>query len=465
MEAKCHELPLYTRARTHIHTHSRSGGITPKKLSPSQITLTEQLPTRLSPRPRTTFQKHHQRQNPLPSPRRAGFGVCLLQWLAASAWQRRHAHKPTNQGTSTANAPWSGDRPGWHINAARTRLRRGASPRQGTYGTRRGPSRLCRGRSRRARATALPRSRLAAPPASFASRLAVLRKLAAERRRPPLRGVLLGRRAVLRPQSTPSPSRRLRLSAPPLLQAPVWPGSEQQGVAASSSCAPGWPVRGAPEKCQGEEIHTEQEREGSLEGTPTPPSASEGAENDQRTRSQIQRVQDAGKKKNTPKNIYKYNGCALGTEGLLLVALRASPSPLGSGTPSGWQPPVSWAHLARPGRGRSRRRGARTASARRGAGQHLPVEQPSSGGWSAGDAAASSACKPGGGRRGGEPSLPLPAPVSSPAPPPPAPLLLSVPPHPPAGRAQQPSPRRVGQRAGAGGHPPARRPRPRQGPR
>lgn len=59
-------------------------------------------------------------------------------------------------------------------------------------------------------------------------RLWVLQKLAAEGCCPPLRGDLPGRRSVLRPQRTSSPSLR-RLWSPQPLQAPVPPGSERQG--------------------------------------------------------------------------------------------------------------------------------------------------------------------------------------------------------------------------------------------
>lgn len=163
-------------------------------------------------------------------------------------------------------------------------------------------------------------------------------------------------------------------------------------------------------------------------------------------------------------------GVRAGTERQLRGARRAcAPLAAGQRDSEGWRPPVSCAHLETRGRGRSRRRGARTASARRGAGQHLPAEQPSGSGRSAGDA-ASSACKAGGGL-GGEPSLLLAAPVSSQAPPPPPapPAPQHLPPTfpsppPPASRALLPSPRRLGQQIGADTPGPGR-PRTRRGPR
>ena len=252
-----------------------------------------------------------------------------MEFARCSAWLqvRGSGDTHTPRGTSTANAPRRGDRPGRHITAARTRLRRGASPREGTYGTLRAPSRLCRGRSRRARATALPRSRLAAPPASFASRLAVLRKLAAEGCRPPLRGVLPGRRAATDPRARPAPpaasaSRPLRRSR---LQSGRAPSSGESRLPpperAVGLCA------ARPRNARGKKFSPSKKGRGAQEGTPTPPSASEVGGKDQRTRRQIRRVQDAGKKKTQKK---QNKGRAPGTEELLLVAVRAS-APLAAG--------------------------------------------------------------------------------------------------------------------------------------
>lgn len=251
----------------------------------------------------------------------------------------------------------------------------------------------------------------------------MLRKLAAEGRRPTRRGVLPGCRAVLRPLRTPSASRRRRPATPPR-QAPVLPVPSRRESRLLLRRV-GLAFARRPRDARGQKFTPRKKGRGRRGGDPYPALCLRGGEiNDPRTGGQSRRAQGAGEA-----------GCAPGTEGQLRGARRAS-APLAAGQrdSEGWRPPVSGAHLETRGRGRSRRRGARTASARRGAGQHLPAERPSSSGRSAGDA-ASSACKAGGGL-GGEPSLLLAAPVSSQAPPPPpAPPAphhppLSSPPHP-----------------------------------
>lgn len=165
------------------------------------MTLTQQLPTNLHDQKQlsrniTSF-KH-----PLPATRSAGFGVSPAA-VAASAWRRSHTHTSgcdTSEGTSEL-VPWGGTSMR-HWNCSSAERARGRA----TYGTWREPSRLCRGCCRPARRKALPRSRLPEPPASFASWLAVLQRLAAERCRQSLRGVLEGRWAVLRHDRKPSPS-------------------------------------------------------------------------------------------------------------------------------------------------------------------------------------------------------------------------------------------------------------------
>lgn len=162
-----------------------------------------------------------------------GSGVRLLQWLQV----RGRGDGAREPGASTAKAPRSGDRPtdpGRHIPAA------GGGRREGTYGTRRAPSSLCRGRCwrARARAPALPRS-LAAPPASCASRLAVLRRLAAEGRLRLFGGFCRGGGLSSDPGARPAP--------PAAASRPLRPARLQSCGAASGGgvAAPPCRARGA----------------------------------------------------------------------------------------------------------------------------------------------------------------------------------------------------------------------------
>lgn len=163
------------------------------------------------------------------------------------------------------------------------------------FGTWREPSRLCRGCCRPAKAKALPRNRSAEPPPSLAPGLAVLQKLAAERRRPSPRGVLGERWAVLRHHRKPSPSGFL--FSPHPLRVPVRPGSEQQGGRSLPlPSARFLPLALRTSEMPGGRIQTQKKREGGAEeGTPTPPSPSQGEKkkNHQGTRWKIRRAEAA----------------------------------------------------------------------------------------------------------------------------------------------------------------------------
>lgn len=418
------------------------------------MTLTKQLPTNL----------HDQKQlsrnitsfkNPLPATRSAGFGVSPAA-VAASAWQRSHTHTSgcdTSEGTSEL-VPWGGTSMR-HWNCSSAERARGRA----TYGTWREPSRLCRGCCRPARRKALPRSRLPEPPASFASWLAVLQRLAAERCRQSLRGVLGERWAVLRHDRKPSPSY--------FLFSPLTRSGLLSGGAGSSRAVAAFvfPPRGSClllcEPTPGGRIQTEKEREGGAEeGTPTPPSPSREKK---KKRKKITRGRGG---KPEERKTQKEQGARRGRRCWGRHCGRALPRPLGSVTRRGFQSPTSTHGATVFARSGARSRagggaGARTASARRGAGQHLPGGAAQAAAAAAGGLETpppAAPAKPGGGRGGGKPSLLSPSPgpsLAPPSPPPASPYLTplavtNLPPCPRlAGKRREEEPRGPGPPAGA----------------
>lgn len=367
------------------------------------MTLTKQLPTNL----------HDQKQlsrnitsfkNPLPATRSAGFGVSPAA-VAASAWQRSHTHTSgcdTSEGTSEL-VPWGGTSMR-HWNCSSAERARGRA----TYGTWREPSRLCRGCCRPARRKALPRSRLPEPPASFASWLAVLQRLAAERCRQSLRGVLEGRWAVLRHDRKPSPSY--------FLFSPLTRSGLQSGGAGSCRAVAAFvfPPRGScllllRTNARGKNSNREGKGGGSRGGDTYPALSLSG----KKKRKKITRGRGG---KPEERRTQKEHGARRRRRCWGRHCGRALPRPLGSVTRRGFQSPTS-SHgatvFARSG-ARSRAgggAGARTASARRGAGQHLPggaarAAAAAAGGLETPPPAAPA--KPGGGRGGGKTLPPLP---------------------------------------------------------
>lgn len=159
--------------------------------------------------------------------------------------------------------------PGWHLNAALEPPGRGARSRGATYGTRPGPSRLCRGGCRASRATALPRSRLAGPPPSSAGRS---RDSESSWRRRGAPWAPPGEVGCARRGREPGPSRCVLFSPHPCRLQFGRAGSRGGGAAflfpPSGSCLS---LR-EPVKCRGEEIQTKKEREGEPRRGPTPPS-------------------------------------------------------------------------------------------------------------------------------------------------------------------------------------------------
>lgn len=329
--------------------------------------------------------------------------------MVPSAWQQSHTHKSgseTREGTSEL-VPWGGTSlRHWKCSIAEQACARA------TYGTWREPSRLCRGCCRPAKAKALPRNRSAEPPPSLAPGLAVLQKLAAERRRPSPRGVLGERWAVLRHHRKPSPSGFL--FSPHPLRVPVRPGSEQQGGRSLPlPSARFLPLALRTSEMPGGRIQTQKKREGGAEeGTPTPPSPSQG-EKKKITRglggkSEERRLQKKGARQR------RRCWCC--------HCRRASAPPAAGqrdseGFPIAcqltWRDYVRAEHAAPPADGRTHG----LSAARRGAASPRLCSSSSSGrGRIAGDAAAPPPAAPEepGGGRGGEALPPLP--FSSPHP-------------------------------------------------